>query len=61
MMRRHGAPGVALSGAGPSHYAVLDDPEATDRLARDLAAALGDRARVVAATPVNEPPTPILT
>ena len=60
-MRRHGAPTVALAGAGPSHYAVLDDPEVARRVARHLAAELGDRARVVAAAPVDEPPMPIPT
>lgn len=55
-MRRHGASTVALSGAGPSHYAPVSDPEAAHHLAATLAAALGDRARVAVAAPATEPP-----
>jgi 4-diphosphocytidyl-2-C-methyl-D-erythritol kinase len=53
LMRRHGAPNVALSGAGPSHYAVLGDPDAADRLGAELAAALGTSARVFVACPLS--------
>jgi 4-diphosphocytidyl-2C-methyl-D-erythritol kinase len=48
LMHRHGAPNVSLSGAGPAHYVVLDDPEKAARLARTLDGALGSWARVVA-------------
>jgi len=52
LMRRLGAPDVALSGAGPSHYAVFDDPAAAERTAHALRAHLGRRASVFLARPV---------
>jgi 4-diphosphocytidyl-2-C-methyl-D-erythritol kinase len=52
LMRRLGAPVVALSGAGPTHYAVLDDQAAAAALAARLRDALGDRARVFASPPL---------
>ena len=61
VMRRHGAPVVALSGAGPSHYAVVDDPEGAARLATTLAEVFGEAARVVACEPVANPPRPVAT
>lgn len=57
MMRRHGAPVVALSGAGPSHYALLPDPEAAARLGARLIGALGDTADVAVAAPFLQPET----
>ena len=47
-MRACGAPHVALSGAGPSHYALFAGPDEAVAVARRLEAALGDSARVVA-------------
>lgn len=47
-MRRLGASAVALSGAGPSHYALERDPERARWLADRFRAALGDRADVLA-------------
>ncbi len=52
LMRRLGAPAVALSGAGPTHYAVLDDPDAAAALAARLRDALADRARVFVSPPL---------
>jgi 4-diphosphocytidyl-2-C-methyl-D-erythritol kinase len=60
-LRRHGAPNVALSGAGPSHYTLLDDPEEATHLAASLTRALGRTARVFTATAVVKPPTPVTT
>jgi 4-diphosphocytidyl-2-C-methyl-D-erythritol kinase len=56
LMRRLGAPAAAVSGAGPSHYAVLQDPDEADRLASRLEEALGNRARVFTSPPL--PPHP---
>jgi len=61
LMRAAGAPAVALSGAGPSHYAVLDDPEAARRLATRLSERLGPLAAVRVTTPWAEPPQPAAT
>lgn len=58
LMRREGATAVGLSGAGPSHYAVLDDQEAAARLAARLADRLGANARVALAAPWPHPPAP---
>jgi 4-diphosphocytidyl-2-C-methyl-D-erythritol kinase len=46
LMRDHGAPAVALSGAGPSHYAPFADPAAASACARRLRSALGEHASV---------------
>jgi 4-diphosphocytidyl-2-C-methyl-D-erythritol kinase len=61
VLRRHGAPAVALSGAGPSHYAVLPDPEAATHLAAALTDALGNAARVFVAAPFVQPDAPVAT
>ena len=58
-MRRAGAPVVALSGAGPSHYAVVPDPATASTLARDVRRLLGETAIVFACEAVNKPPTPV--
>jgi shikimate kinase len=52
---------VGLSGAGPSHFALVDDAERATGIANRLRAALGDRAAVTVATPVNKPPAPVTT
>jgi len=56
LLRRYGATTTGLSGAGPSHYAVMSDRGSADRLAGAVAAALGDSARVMVAAPVDGPP-----
>lgn len=61
LLRRHGATAVALSGAGPSHYAAVADPEAATRLAAALTDALRDAARVVVAAPFVQPAAPVAT
>ena len=48
VMRAHGAGHVALSGAGPSHYALFADHEAAAATARRLRGALGPAATVIA-------------
>lgn len=58
-MRRAGAPVVALSGAGPSHYAVVHDAEAASTLAHDVRRRLGETAVVFACEAANKPPTPL--
>lgn len=60
-MNAAGAPVVALSGAGPSHFAPFSDPDQAARVAARLRADLGERARVVIATPVGKPPDPVST
>ena len=61
LMRAAGAPAVALSGAGPSHYAVLDDPDAARDLAARLVGRLGPRAGIAVVTPWPEPPRLLAT
>ena len=60
-MRAAGAPNVALSGAGPTHYALMTDREAANRAATAIAARLGTTARVTVAAPSAKPPTPVAT
>lgn len=52
LMRRLGAPTVTLSGAGPTHYAILDDEDAAAALMVRLCGALGNRARVFVSPPL---------
>ena len=47
-MRACGAPHVALSGAGPSHFALFPDPAEAGSVATRLQAALEDKALVIA-------------
>ena len=61
LMRAAGAPAVALSGAGPSHYALLDDADAARDVADRLAARLGARAALAVVTPLAEPPRLLAT
>lgn len=51
LMRTEGATAVGLSGAGPSHYALLDDPDRATWLAGRLAERLASRATVTVAFP----------
>jgi 4-diphosphocytidyl-2C-methyl-D-erythritol kinase len=60
-MTAAGAPAVALSGAGPSHYAIFSQPEQAQRVAGRLGTALGGRAEVRVAEPVVKPPPPVPT
>lgn len=60
-LRRLGAPHVALSGAGPAHYVVLEDAEEARRLARTIRGALAGSAEVFEAGPLPHPPIPIVT
>ncbi len=60
-MRRAGAPHVALSGAGPSHYTIVTDPKQAARLASTLRAALRQNAQVNLVSPVGNPPIPVAT
>ncbi len=55
-MRRVGAPVVALSGAGPSHFTVTGDERDAWRMARELTRLLQSRARVGVCQPVSKPP-----
>lgn len=52
MMREAGAETVAITGAGPAHYAVVEDGPAAERIAARLRQRLGDWARVFVARPV---------
>lgn len=61
VMRAAGATMVGLSGAGPSHFALEDDPERATAIVDRLQTMLGDRAAVTLATPVNKPPAPVTT
>jgi 4-diphosphocytidyl-2-C-methyl-D-erythritol kinase len=58
-MRRAGAPFVALTGAGPSHWTALPEPEAARAMAASLRDELGEAARVVVCEPVGKPPEPV--
>jgi 4-diphosphocytidyl-2-C-methyl-D-erythritol kinase len=46
LLRAAGATTVALSGAGPTHFAPVADPEEAERIAADLRLRLGAAARV---------------
>jgi 4-diphosphocytidyl-2-C-methyl-D-erythritol kinase len=52
IMRDAGAASVAISGAGPAHYAVVTDGTRAEQIAAGLRQRLEDRARVVVASPV---------
>jgi 4-diphosphocytidyl-2-C-methyl-D-erythritol kinase len=52
IMREAGAPVVAISGAGPTHYTVVDSAEDAERIAEHLRASLLGRAGVFVAAPV---------
>jgi 4-diphosphocytidyl-2-C-methyl-D-erythritol kinase len=54
IMRDAGAESVAISGAGPAHYAISSDAGQADAVAARLREQLGDRARVFVARP--DPP-----
>jgi 4-diphosphocytidyl-2-C-methyl-D-erythritol kinase len=56
MMRRHGASHVALSGAGPAHYAIFDDLEAATRCETSLRADPGVRGSVSVAAALESAP-----
>ena len=51
-MREAGAEHVALSGAGPAHYAVFDDPAMALLVRRRLEERLGDAAEIFQVVPV---------
>jgi len=51
IMRGAGVESVAISGAGPAHYAVVDDGARAERVAAGLRERLGDRAHVFIARP----------
>jgi 4-diphosphocytidyl-2-C-methyl-D-erythritol kinase len=51
IMRDTGAEAVAISGAGPAHYAPVTDEAPADRIAARLRERLGDRAQVIVARP----------
>jgi 4-diphosphocytidyl-2-C-methyl-D-erythritol kinase len=52
IMRDAGAASVAISGAGPTHYAVAKDEARAEGVATRLRERLGDRTQVVVASPV---------
>jgi 4-diphosphocytidyl-2-C-methyl-D-erythritol kinase len=58
-MHSAGAPIVAISGAGPAHYAVVPAPDEAATLADRLTESLGDRARVFVAAPCLRPTQPV--
>jgi 4-diphosphocytidyl-2-C-methyl-D-erythritol kinase len=51
IMRDTGAEAVAISGAGPAHYAPVTDEAPAERIAARLRERLGDRAQVIVARP----------
>jgi 4-diphosphocytidyl-2-C-methyl-D-erythritol kinase len=51
IMRDAGAESVAISGAGPAHYAVLTDSTQAEQIATRLRERLGDRVRIFVAKP----------
>jgi 4-diphosphocytidyl-2-C-methyl-D-erythritol kinase len=54
IMREAGAESVAISGAGPAHYAVLTDLNQAERVARSLHERLRDRAKIFVARPASD-------
>ena len=61
LMRAAGAATVGFSGAGPSHYAALADPEDATRIAAALSDRLGASAKVAVAAALAKPPAPTVT
>lgn len=59
-MRRHGAPFVALSGAGPSHYTMVNSESAANDLARLLRKVFANKAMVTIARPLAKPRNTLL-
>ncbi len=55
LMRAHGAVHPAISGAGPSHYALFEDPEEAVAVAQRLEPAMGNAAEIVVAASRQEP------
>ncbi len=53
VMREAGAETVAITGAGPAHYAVVEDGAAAERIAARLRQRLGDWARVMVVRPCD--------
>ena len=51
VMRQAGARSVAITGAGPAHYAPAADPQDAGRIAERLRDRLRDRARVIVVRP----------
>ncbi len=51
VMKDAGAATVAISGAGPAHYAVVNDPVQAERISRGVRERLGNRAQVFVARP----------
>ena len=51
VMKVAGAPTVAISGAGPAHYAVVNDPIQAEQISMRVRERLGDWARVIVASP----------
>ena len=61
-MREAGADAVALSGAGPAHYAPFTSRSEAEAAARRLRAAMPDAAQIFVVTPIPErvaPPQPL--
>lgn len=54
MMRKAGATSVAVSGAGPAHYAATCDPERADLVATRLKGTLGTGMRIFVVAPIPE-------
>jgi 4-diphosphocytidyl-2-C-methyl-D-erythritol kinase len=54
IMREAGAASVAISGAGPAHYAVLTDLNQAERITRSLHERLRDRAKIFVARPLSD-------
>ena len=55
-LRAHGAPNVALSGAGPALFVLFRNPEEPARLATRITTACGDAADVFVCRPLPHPP-----
>ena len=61
LMRANGAADPAISGAGPSHYALFGDPEEAAAVAKRLEPALSDAAEIVVTATRQEPIRTIVT
>ena len=57
MFHRAGAPFIALSGAGPSHYTAVADPFRAEHIAAKLRALLGSATDILACQTVVRPPS----
>jgi 4-diphosphocytidyl-2-C-methyl-D-erythritol kinase len=56
--RAAGAPVVAITGAGPAHFTVVDDPDRASLISRNLERRLSTSAEIILCRPISFAPAP---